>query len=627
MRRAVVLTLWLSTAVTGVAAPEAAVRAAKAPNVLEFIGLRRDLRFERVPRHVLAFYYTWYGRPERHGHWVHWGEVNDEAHDISASTHYPAKGAYDSHDAEIIDGHIELAKGHGLTGFIATWWGQRHFDDRAFQTLLERAAKKDFKATVYWESAPGEGLDQIAQAVADLLYLLERYGSHPAFLRLDGKPVIFVYGRVMGQVPLRAWPAIITQVEAEYPGGCVLVADGYREGFARLFDGVHTYNICGWVKGKTPDELRQASSESFQSAVALAKKHGKVSCITIIPGYDDTKIRTPGLNAERQDGQTYRVLWEEAIKADPDWVLITSWNEWHEGSEIEPSWEDGDKYIRITGEYAQQFMATAHSRAPIPDSPSTLEPAKAQQLRDLYAGKTVGILPDFAGEAPFWLADAGIALKALTWEDVLDPTILSAAVLPLVVHAAGEHFVQSLNEDRDVERALERYLGEGGFLMALPSQPFPFYYNESGDTVVAAGRLGFPIAGSGASRRGEVPEGARVAGWESPPEGAALTFHVDTEALPGVTATAPFPSAGDLRWRPASPALTASEDLYMPLARLKGADGRSYGDGMAYIEHRGAAPRSGKNLYVWMRMTEALGVNETLFAVFRFAAQKIGEGL
>ena len=46
-------------------------------------------------------------------------------------------------------------------------------------------------------------------------------------------------------------------------------------------------------------------------------------------------------------GQTYRVLWEEAIKADPDWVLITSWNEWHEGSEIEPSWEDGDVYVKL----------------------------------------------------------------------------------------------------------------------------------------------------------------------------------------------------------------------------------------------------------------------------------------
>ena len=162
-----------------------------------------------MPREVLAFYYTWYGRPERQGHWVHWGGERPESHDIPESTHYPAQGAYDSHDPAIIDRHIDLAKSHGLTGFIATWWGPGGYDDRAFATLLARAGQKGFKVTVYWETAPGEGAAQIDRAVADLLYVLKRYGSADAFLKVDGKPVVFVYGRVMDQVPLKSWPAII----------------------------------------------------------------------------------------------------------------------------------------------------------------------------------------------------------------------------------------------------------------------------------------------------------------------------------------------------------------------------------------------------------------------------------
>jgi len=78
--------------------------------------------------------------------------------------------------------------------------------------------------------------------------------------------------------------------------------------------------------------------------------------VTVIPGYDDTKIRHPGLKADRLDGEVYRVLWEEAIKAKPDWVLITSWNEWHEGSEIEPSLEYGDQYLQLTKDYASRFL-------------------------------------------------------------------------------------------------------------------------------------------------------------------------------------------------------------------------------------------------------------------------------
>ncbi|MBN2307478.1 MAG: hypothetical protein JXR94_00820 [Candidatus Hydrogenedentes bacterium] len=594
-------------------------------SMLEFVRASAARRYSRVPREVLAFYYTWYGSPERHGKWRHWADVQPGEHDIATSTHYPAKGAYDSHDPAIIDWHIDLARTHGITGFIATWWGQGTFDDRAFATVLERAAAKGFKASVYWEAAPGSGTAQIEQAVGDLLYILRRYGSHPAFLKVDGKPVIFVYGRVMGQVPARAWADIITETQAQYSGDFLLIADGYSEGNARLLDGVHTYNICGAVKGKTPEALRTASAEWFASAVSLARRHGKVSCITIIPGYDDTKIREPGLNAERQGGAVYRVLWEEAIAADPDWVIITSWNEWHEGSEIEPSWEDGDKYIKLTGEYAPQFLSTPFSEAKAPAGTQGASPEQAEALQALFRDTTVGLLPDFSGEVVFWLSDAGVPLRELTWEDLLDPAVFSPGALPVVLQAGGERFVQSVNESGDIERAIQRYLGEGGFLVAIPSAPFPFYYNEAEEAVVAARRLGLPIAGSGANQRDDAPEAAAVKGWEAPPEGVALTFHVDREALPGMPAAGPFPEAGDVRWRPATRALTAEGDVYRPLVQLRDGQGRSYGDAAAYVEHRASAPRGGRNLYVWMRTPEALGQNDAFFNLFRFVGQRLSE--
>jgi glycoprotein endo-alpha-1,2-mannosidase len=77
----------------------------------------------------------------------------------------------------------------------------------------------------------------------------------------------------------------------------------------------------------------------------------------VIPGYDDTKIRTPGLLVERMRGDSYRTQWQEAIAADPNWVLITSWNEWHEGSEIEPSLESGEQYLKQTSELSARFKS------------------------------------------------------------------------------------------------------------------------------------------------------------------------------------------------------------------------------------------------------------------------------
>jgi hypothetical protein len=39
----------------------------------------------------------------------------------------------------------------------------------------------------------------------------------------------------------------------------------------------------------------------------------------------------------RRDGATYDALWKAAIRARPDGITITSFNEWGEGTQIEPA--------------------------------------------------------------------------------------------------------------------------------------------------------------------------------------------------------------------------------------------------------------------------------------------------
>ena len=80
--------------------------------------------------------------------------------------------------------------------------------------------------------------------------------------------------------------------------------------------------------------------------------------MTIIPGYDDNKLdrEAPRPTTDRHSGETYKVLWEEAIAASPSWILITSWNEWHEGSEIEPSVENGNRALETTARWAPKFV-------------------------------------------------------------------------------------------------------------------------------------------------------------------------------------------------------------------------------------------------------------------------------
>ena len=42
------------------------------------------------------------------------------------------------------------------------------------------------------------------------------------------------------------------------------------------------------------------------------------------------------------------------LAGNPDWVFITTWNEWWEHTHIEPSEKFGDQYLRITEEYARK---------------------------------------------------------------------------------------------------------------------------------------------------------------------------------------------------------------------------------------------------------------------------------
>ena len=582
------------------------------PGMLEFVKARRGRRYSAVPRKVLAFYYTWYGNPTHSGKWVHWRGVKPDQHDIASSTNYPERGAYDSNDPALIDYHIELAQAAGIDGFIATWWGPNRFSDKALPKLLDRAEAKGFSVTIYWESVPGKGQDKRDRAVKDLTHVLRHYGRHPAFLKVDGKPVVFVYGRVMGQIELTEWPEIITRSEIELGQSFLLMADGMRPGYPRVLDGLHVYNIAGWWRSGAVADLAGRCKQVFPANVRLARSAGKISCLTIIPGYDDTKIRKPGLNAPRQDGATYATLWREAIAADPDWVLITSFNEWHEGSEIEPSYEHSRKYIEMTGPLARQFKARPPVRQSAPEPAMSLAPAKAQALRRAYADKTIGVLPGYRGRVAFWLSDVGLGLKELSWESVLDPATFNAKALPVVLYAGHEQYVQTVRQAGDVDESLRRYLHEGGLLMALPVGPIPFYRNEKGKGVNSAPKLGVPVGHHGDKR---------ISNWERPPKGAGLKFVVAPSRLPGLPASVPYPASGDVRWRPSSRHSFSDQDQYVPLVRLQDAGGKWYGDAVVYAHRKTSEPKNGRYIYAWMRIPDIFDRDEMLYRLFMLAAE------
>jgi hypothetical protein len=72
-----------------------------------------------------------------------------------------------------------------------------------------------------------------------------------------------------------------------------------------------------------------------------------------VPGFNNVAISgSNGSEAlkvvDRRNGACYSSFWLIVHACNSDGYAITSFNEWHEGTEIEPSIEYGDQYLNLT---------------------------------------------------------------------------------------------------------------------------------------------------------------------------------------------------------------------------------------------------------------------------------------
>ena len=331
----------------------------------------------------------------------------------------------------------------------------------------------------------------------------------------------------------------------------------------------------------------------------------------IIPGFDNTKSSPANVKAERYGGRTYRGMWEAALNSKPDWILISSWNEWAEGTEIEPSRELGDEYLKITAEYAKPFLDGPPITAPPPAiNPPQLCPGTTNEVFDVLAGQTIAMLQtDGFYDPEFWADYLGAVVLRLNWEDLIDPKKFNAQNFPLLIDVGREHYTSSVKVTDDVTWSLVRYLHEGGFLVSLPTGTWPLLYDDS--------RKGIPFGIT--DKLGLGVDNC----FEEPPAGINLRLYVNKSALRGLPPKADFPKNGDLRFRPANRSRVPDSDYYLPLVQLWGDQSQFYGDAAAYIEHRSVPLWPGKSVYVWMRTAECLGPDEFYPSLYHFISTKL----
>ena len=256
---------------------------------------------------VAIFYYPWYSTPAVDGVWRHWNQNWHSPPGDLYSRFYPASGPYSSSDPAVLERQMSEIAGAGIGEIVVTWWGRGSAEDRRLPLVLAAARRHNLAVALHLEPYDGRTAETVA---GDLQYAASL-----------GIRDIYVYH------PRDIAAADWVSVRAQAPPGLRLFAGTQLVGFAAAakFDGFYTYDVLNY------------GADKFSRLCAQAHAVHLLCAPSVGPGYDGTRAGEPPLRRGRHNGQTYDALWTAALAALPDIVTITSFNEWGEGTQIEPA--------------------------------------------------------------------------------------------------------------------------------------------------------------------------------------------------------------------------------------------------------------------------------------------------
>jgi len=192
--------------------------------------------------------------------------------------------------------------------------------------------------------------------VRDMRYLAETYFNQPNYLHVGDRPVVFLYlSRIFLGDVVHAINEVRDAVREVTGEEIFIIGDEvYWQAPTRsrltLFDGVTAYNMHTSVTDIEQGFARKVTNQYEWWAQAAAAA-GVTFVPDVIPGFDDTAVRYEAqYPVIPRSPELFTELLESALAlADGQVriVMITSWNEWHEYTSVEPSEEFGFEYLDL----------------------------------------------------------------------------------------------------------------------------------------------------------------------------------------------------------------------------------------------------------------------------------------
>jgi hypothetical protein len=325
----------------------------------------------------------------------------DGRHQLAAAA-YPLVGMQSELDPDYLEYQVLSAKTAGIDGFFVEWGFIEHSSEGIRRALTAVAARYDFEIGIticdrwLFTQLPGlkPELKERAQLVAEFQrnydFLRRAVLTEPTTPRYGGRPVLLLFGGGLTpeefrtlqasapagaanepQVFIRPLLSAVSSAPADAPSPVWEKSPWYspERGFATGVAG-----FFGWVPTRARTDALEKLPGAFDRygtlpdainylrIIQTVPSDGpRISCAT--PGFDNRTCAGWGSDFSylpRGAGEIYRAMWKFNVEASGvDWVYLPTWNDWTEGSQIEPSVEDGGLLLKLTAVAAAQFKGLA----------------------------------------------------------------------------------------------------------------------------------------------------------------------------------------------------------------------------------------------------------------------------
>lgn len=311
-------------------------------------------------RPIVVPYYTWYFD----GRWNS-GHASD-----------PSLGRYDSRNPAIVNRHLSWANEHGISSLCVSWWGPENENTDAFEnSVLSVDWPNDLEYCILYEPNGDTGgrleykdgtadLDSRVnrnRLQSDIEYIADEYFTDDRYFEIDNRPVLYVWIATTFEGDVKKAVENATDVAGVDP---YLIADVpvlrqpqiVGTPLAETFDAVTSYIT---IPEKDHGHGENVDFESFLNDVDRSFTRWRLAAESV--GLDFFPVVQPGYTEygdnENQvyprNQEWFAKICEVAInQVQPGFegIFITSFNEWHEDSHIEPDTTDGLDFLDVVNE-------------------------------------------------------------------------------------------------------------------------------------------------------------------------------------------------------------------------------------------------------------------------------------